>query len=112
MGVKSALSLVLYCVLGVILTLLSTFVGERSALAVYPDIMGCESGCTVVATGWPLTFVRDYLGISVVNTADIMEVWFAADRLIWHPFVFNVVVWSLASFVAHIGFRRLYGAQP
>ena len=104
-------SLVLHCVSGVLLTLLSTFVGERSALAVYPDIMGCESGCTVIATGWPLTFVRDDLGMSVVNTADIMEVWFAADRFASGPFLFNVVVWSLASFGVHAGLRRLNGPQ-
>jgi hypothetical protein len=85
---------------GVALTLLSTFVGERSAYAVYPEIMGCESGCSVVATGWPMTFVSDYLGMSVVNTADIMEVWFAADRLDWLMFLLNAVFWAVFSSVA------------
>jgi len=63
------------------LTLLSTFMGERSSTAIYTDIMGCEHGCEVVATGWPFVFVRDYLGMSVVGTADILEVWFAADKM-------------------------------
>jgi hypothetical protein len=80
--------------LGGILTLLSTFVGERSAQATYPDIMGCEESCTVTATGWPLIFVRDYTGMSVVNTANIMEVWFAADQFDWLPFVGNLLLWS------------------
>lgn len=79
------------------LALSSTFFGARSAMATYPDIMGCEHGCTVVATGWPFIFVSDYLGMSVVNTADIMEVWFAADRFSWAPFLINVGVWALAS---------------
>lgn len=108
---KAALILCLYCVAGTMLTLLSTFVGERSAVAVYPEIMGCESGCAVIATGWPLTFVRDYLGMSVVHTADIMEVWFAADRFDWPPFLINAVVWSLALLAAHTGLRRLQAAQ-
>lgn len=81
--------------LGLGTTLLSTFVGERAATAHYPDIMGCEIECLVVATGWPLVFVRDYLGMSVVNSADILEVWFAADRLDWPPFILNVIFWSL-----------------
>jgi len=89
------------------LTLLSTFVGVRSASAVYPDIMGCELGCSVAATGWPLTFVRDYLGMSVVNTADITEVWFAADRFDWQPFVVNVAVWSIVLLAANTGLPLL-----
>jgi len=97
---------------GVMLTLLSTFVGERSAFAQYPDIMGCESGCSVVATGWPLTYVRDYLGMSVVNTADITEVWFAADRLAWQPFVVDVAFWCLASMAAYYGLRGRRPAKP
>lgn len=81
--------------LGVTVTLLSTFAGERWAMATYPDIMGCETGCRVVATGWPLVFVRDYLGMSVSNTADIMEVFFAADRFDWLPFFANAIFWTI-----------------
>ena len=108
---KAALTLLLYCVAGTILTLVSTFVGARSALAVYPDIMGCELGCAVVATGWPLMFVRDYLGMSVLNKADIMEVWFAADRFDWPPFLINAVFWSLGLLAAHSALRRLQTAR-
>lgn len=79
---------------GSIFTLLSTFVGERSATATYPEIMGCEASCRVTATGWPFIFVRDYTGMSVVNSADILEVVIAADRFDWLPFLANVAVWS------------------
>ncbi len=86
-----------HCIAGALITLLSTFAGERSAPATYADIMGCETGCPVVATGWPLIFVRDYPGMSVVMTADIMEVWFAGDRFDWVAFLINVAAWAVAS---------------
>ncbi len=92
--------------LGLSITLLSTFFGQRSATAIYPDIMGCEHGCLVAASGWPLVFVRDYTGMSVINTADIMEVWLAADQLDWIPFLLNVLFWSalcLAALLQTIG---------
>lgn len=97
---RAVRTLLAHLVVGATLTLLSTFVGERSSLTIYPDIMGCEHGCEVVATGWPLVFVRDYLGMSVVRTANILEVWFAADKLAWLPFLFNVGAWGLVSFLA------------
>jgi hypothetical protein len=81
-------------IVGMVLTLASSFVGERSANATYPDIMGCETGCRVTATGWPLVFVRDYTGMSVVNTANVLEVWFAADRFDWQPFLLDVIFWG------------------
>lgn len=104
---KTLVELALHGVIGVGLTLLSSFVGERSAIAVYPDIMGCEDGCEVVATGWPLVFVQDYVGISVVGAASISEVWFAGDRLLGAPFLFDVAFWSGLSFlVLRLVFRR------
>lgn len=83
--------------LGGAITLLSTFAGNRSAMATYPDIMGCETGCRVAATGWPLVFVRDYTGMSVIDTADMMEVLFAADRFDWRPFCANLLFWTMLS---------------
>lgn len=74
-------------------TILSTYLGARRASATYPDIMGCEVSCEVAATGWPLIFVRDYTGMSVVNRADFGEVLFAADRLDWPAFLLNLLVW-------------------
>ena len=97
---NTAVRLGAHCVVGVIVTLLSTFAGERSVTVTLPDIMGCENGCAVVATGWPLIFVTDYLGMSVVNTANISEVWFAADRFYFLPFVINLGVWTGMSLVA------------
>lgn len=105
--IKTALTIPLHCVVGLIVTVLSTFVGERSAFVVYVDIMGCDNGCSVVASGWPLIFVTDYLGMSVVNTADILEVWFAADRISWRPFLANVGMWAVASFIGTLFARRL-----
>jgi hypothetical protein len=96
------LRFLIHSIIGLVLTLISTFIGERSAHAKYPDIMGCEIGCEVVATGWPFVFVRDYLGMSVGNRADISEVWFAADQFDWPPFLVNVVVWALSSFVGTV----------
>lgn len=89
--------LLMHLLLAIALTLLSTFVGERSARATYPDIMGCETGCGVVAAGWPFVFVRDYRVMSVGNRADILEVWFAADRFDWLPFLLNIVAWACLS---------------
>lgn len=91
---------------GILVTLLSTFVGQRSAMATYPDIMGCERGCSVAATGWPLIFVRDYTGMSVVNDADILEVWIAADRFAWTPFLLNVLCWTAVLLAALSVLRR------
>ena len=89
-----------HCVVGLVVTLLSTFAGERSHTVTFPDIMGCENGCSVVATGWPLIFVTDYLGMSVVNTANISEVWLASDRVYLLPFLLNLGVWTVMSLVA------------
>lgn len=105
---NSVVRWVIHGIIGLTLTLLSTFVGQRSARVVYPDIMGCETGCTVVATGWPFIFVADYLGMSVVGTADMMEVWFAADQLFWGPFLLNVLAWSCVSLlVDSLALRRI-----
>jgi hypothetical protein len=68
--------------------------------------MGCETGCSVVATGWPLVFVRDYTGMSVVNTADILEVLFAADTFDWPPFLANALFWSGLSLLLLSRLRR------
>jgi hypothetical protein len=87
----------LHAAVGLVITLASTFSYARSAKAIYQDVMGCEAGCEVVATGWPFIFVRDYLGMSVVKRADIFEVWFASDRFDWMPFMANVIIWALTS---------------
>jgi hypothetical protein len=92
--------------LGAGATLLSSFSVNRSAMATYPDIMGCEDGCRVAATGWPMVYVRDYTGMSVVNTADLFEVIFAADRFDWLPFLANVTFWSGLCLVVMALFRK------
>lgn len=44
--------------------------------------------------------MRDYTGMSVVNTADILEVWLAADRFDRLPFVADVAFWSALAWLA------------
>jgi len=92
--------------LGAVITLGSTFVGQRWSTATYPDIMGCEVECRVAATGWPFIFVRDYTGMSVINSADILEVFFAADRFDWPPFLANLLVWTLLSLLSFNFLKR------
>jgi len=106
------LKLLIHVAIATVLSLLSTFLGERTARAIYPDIMSCETGCNVVATGWPFVFVRDYLGMSVGNRADITEVWFAADRFDWGPFLLNVVAWTASSIACYTIFRRFLAERP
>lgn len=86
--------LLLAGLIGLALTLATGFLGGRTSSATYPDIMGCESGCPVAASGWPFVFVRDYTGMSVVGKADLMEVWLAGDRFDWAGFIANGFIWS------------------
>jgi hypothetical protein len=44
--------------------------------------------------------------MSVVNTADIFEVWFAADRFDWLPFLVDVIVWTAVFLVAALMVRK------
>lgn len=99
-------------VAGTALALGSTFVAPRTAAAIYPDIMGCERGCEIVATGWPLVFVRDYLGMSVVGRAEITEVWFAADRFDWLPFLIDAIAWTVLAAACLIGLSQLLQHGP
>lgn len=92
--------------LGIATALGSTFTGERWATAAYPDIMGCERGCQVVATGWPLIFIRDYPGMSVVHRADLLDVLLAADRFGWLPFCLDAIFWALIAFLLLHALRR------
>ncbi|MGV9010702.1 hypothetical protein [Brevundimonas sp.] len=111
---RQALALPVHCAVGMVVTLSSTFVGQRVVRATYPDLMGCEDSCQVAAAGWPLVFVEDYLGMSVINTADMMEVWFAADRFNWSPFWVNVAFWTMISVGVSAAVRsfHLASAEP
>jgi hypothetical protein len=83
-----------------VLSLLSSFLSKSRAMATYPDIMGCEVSCDVAAAGWPLAFLRDYPGMSVVNRVDLVEVLLAADKLSWPAFLGNTLIWSAAVWLA------------
>lgn len=94
--------------LGLVLALGSSFVAAGTAVAVYPDIMGCERGCTVVASGWPLRYARDYPGMSVVGRTDAFEAWLGGDRFDWPPFAVDWGLWSVIAWLvmARIGRSR------
>ena len=55
----------------IIFTLLSS-TKEGAVWATYSEIMGCEFGCRVAAAGWPVPYIADYPGISVVGSADVV----------------------------------------
>ena len=56
---------------GLMLALLSS-AKAGSASATYSEIMGCEQSCEVAAGGWPVPYLVDYPGISVVGSVDLM----------------------------------------
>lgn len=42
----------------------------------------------------------------VVDTADMFEVWFAADRFDWLPFLLNLLFWSMLSLAVMAAMKR------
>jgi hypothetical protein len=98
----------LAAVLGLVLALGSSFVAAGTAVVVYPDILGCERGCTVVASGWPLRYARDYPGLSVVGRTDAFEAWLGGDRLDLVPFAVDWGLWIAiaGALLALIGRRK------
>ena len=63
-----------------IFTALST-AHETSVLRVRPEVMGCETGCAVVASGWPTAFVIDGAVSSPINSADLAGLVVGIDDL-------------------------------
>lgn len=92
--------------LGLLLALGSSFVAAGTAVAVYPDIMGCERGCAVVASGWPLRYAKDYPGMSVVGRTDAFEAWLGGDRFDWPLFAVDCGFWSAIAWLAIAGIGR------
>lgn len=80
--------------LGLVLAVASSFVAAGTAVAIYPDIMGCERGCVVAASGWPFRYARDYPGLSVVGRTDAFEAWLGSDRLDIRLFAVDWALWS------------------
>ena len=78
--------------LGLVLALASSFRNGRSR-AVYSEIMGCEQGCDVAAAGWPLPYLIDYPGISVVGSADLFGALVGEDKFLLLPFAGTTLAW-------------------
>jgi len=98
-------------VMGVALTGASAIWAHSTALATYPDILGCEQRCVVAASGLPLSFIRDYPGMSVVNSASWTDVLFAADRFDAIRFLGCALVWAIASYLTLLASTRLVGPR-
>jgi hypothetical protein len=61
--------------------------------AVYPDVMGCESGCIVTSAGWPFPYLVDYPGISPVGSVSLIDAVLGIDRLQIVGLLTDLVVW-------------------
>jgi hypothetical protein len=85
---------------------------HRFARAVYSEIMGCESGCDVVAAGWPLPYLADYPGISVVGAANLAGALLGEDRLRWLPFALTWLFWTAVSAGAFFLWARAARRPP
>lgn len=67
--------------LGVAAALASVHV-PRTLRMVYPDILGCETGCAVVAGGLPFAYAADYPGLSLGQEVSWFGITDGADRLL------------------------------
>ena len=105
--VRSAL---LVAAIGLLLALLSSAKGGRTG-AVYPEIMGCETGCEVAAAGWPVPYLVDYQGISVVGAANLSGALFGEDKFRWLPFGLTLLFWTMMSAGAWLSWRG-FGGRP
>jgi hypothetical protein len=91
---------------GLVLSLLSSAKAGR-ARAVYSEIMGCESGCDVAAAGWPIPYLVDYPGISVVGVANLSGAMLGEDKFHTAPFTMTLLFWVAASAAAWFLWRRI-----
>lgn len=74
----------------------SGYAGQAQAL--YVEIMGCEHGCTVAAAGWPLPYLIDYPGISVVGSASLTGALTGEDEFRPWSFLGTAIFWALPAF--------------
>jgi hypothetical protein len=78
---------------GLILALASSAI-PREAWAVHSEIMGCETGCAVAAVGWPIPYVVDYPGISVVGRASVTGALVGEDQFRLSAFGLTFLFWT------------------
>lgn len=78
---------------GLLLALASSAFPGRTT-AVYSEIMGCEAGCEVAAAGWPVPYLVDYPGISVVGSAGLSGALVGEDHFRLLPFLLTALFWT------------------
>lgn len=93
---------------GLILALASSIHAGR-VKAVYAEIMGCEVGCEVAAAGWPMPYLVDYPGISVVGSVDLLGALTGEDKFHLLPFAGTALFWTAAVALAFVVLPRVTG---
>jgi hypothetical protein len=82
--------------LAVIATLASSTIGG-TVIAIYPEIMGCESGCLTAAGGWPAPYLVDYPGISPVGSVSLTDAMLGMDKIWPAELALTYVFWLAIS---------------
>ncbi|MFC4595041.1 hypothetical protein [Sphingobium tyrosinilyticum] len=82
----------------------SAYAGQAQAL--YAEIMGCEQGCAVAAAGWPLPYLIDYPGISVVGSASLIGMLTGEDQFRLPSFLGTTIFWALVALAAGALWKR------
>jgi hypothetical protein len=93
----------------ILLTLLSIFV-ERRRLEVQDwDCPPAPASCArpVLVAGFPLPYISDYHGISVVNRVSIIGGLLGEDHVHWRAFLFDVAVYALVLAATWAAARRM-----
>ena len=88
-------------IVGLALALASSGCAEQ-VQALYPEIMGCEHGCIVAAAGWPLPYLIDYPGISVVGSASLTGALTKKDQFWPRYFLGTAIIWTIPVFAIQL----------
>ena len=92
--------------LAVVATLASSAIGG-TVIAIYPEIMGCESGCLAAASGWPAPYLVDYPGISPVGSVSLTNGLLGIDKIWPAELVLTFIFWlAISALVVWLLVRR------
>jgi hypothetical protein len=102
--------------LAIVATLASSAIGG-TVIAIYPEIMGCESGCLAAAGGWPAPYLVDYPGISPVGSVSLTDAMLGMDRIWPAELALTFIFWlALSALVVWLlgrkGSRRTAPSVP